>query len=86
MSHVLRAALPPEGSTMFKHPAYVRACAEHEEVDPMVLEGSASIALLRDHDGLHTVYGYTTVSAIRPKARSPNSPSLFAPVPASNPR
>jgi hypothetical protein len=43
---------------MFEHPAYVRACAEHEGVDPMVLEGPASIALLRDQHGLHTVYGY----------------------------
>jgi hypothetical protein len=43
---------------MFEHPAYVQATAEHEGVDPMVLAGPASVVLLQDRQGLHTVYGY----------------------------
>jgi hypothetical protein len=43
---------------LFEHPSYVQACAEHEGSHAMLLEGAASLVLLEDRRGLHTVYGY----------------------------
>jgi hypothetical protein len=54
--HLLRKGLPPEGSAMFEHPAYVQAGAEHEGAIPLVLEGLASVALLQDRLGLPAEY------------------------------
>ena len=56
----LRGGLPgaDEGGP-FEHPSYVRASAEHEGTEPVVLDaGGGRLVLLAGGGSLHTVYGY----------------------------